>query len=166
MANCIQLYQALSHAVSVGFTNKGKYQSVYNAFTSKNVPVMSMVRYDTLDGIIVNATGLITVSTGNLGTPVVKYADVYMDINFAHFRERLAVGDKVRLFGLDLSGYVVLMQEYGLTRGDLDLGSLHLEFVDSMPSQQFKCGAIMYKENGGGSTNAALLDWGNAAINA
>jgi hypothetical protein len=122
---------------------------------------MGTKRYDTVDGIIEDATGPITISTGNLGIPAVKYEDNYVDIDFRYFRDRFAVGDRVRLFGLDMTGYVVLTQEFSLTQSDLDLGSLHLEFVNSNPNQQFKCGAIMYKTGERSSTNATLLDWFN-----
>jgi hypothetical protein len=76
------LYRAFSGAISVGFTNRNKYWSVYNMFVSKNASVMGTRRYDTVDGIIEDATGPITISTGSLGTPVAKYEEGYMNINF------------------------------------------------------------------------------------
>jgi hypothetical protein len=82
-----------------------------------------------------------------------------MDINFVGVKEKLAVGDLVRLFGMDLSGNVVAVQDYSLTQSDLNLGKLHLDFETSTPNLQYKCGAIMYTKNKKGSTNALLLDW-------
>jgi hypothetical protein len=159
MANCIALYKTLSVAISVGFMNRDRYWSVYNTFISKNIAVMEAVRYDTIDGIIEDATGPIIISTGSLGTPGVKYEDGYMDIDFRSIKEKLAVDDKVRLFGLDLSGNMAVIRDYSLTHSDLDLGTLHLEFETSTPNQQYKCGAIMYKTNPKGSSYATLLDW-------
>jgi hypothetical protein len=159
MANCIQLYQELSGVVSEGFSNRGKYLSVYNAFVAKNIPVMGIIRYNTVDGIIEDATGNITISTGNLGTPLVSYYDTVITIDFTDTKDKFEVGDCVKLFGLNLSGKVILTQDYILTQNDLTSELLEIEFFISNVNMQYKCGAIMYKENKQGSTNAVLINW-------
>jgi hypothetical protein len=128
-------------------------------FVSKNIPVMEVTRYDTVDGIIEDATGPITISTGSLGTPGVQYEAGYMEIDFTSTKERFAVDDSVRMFGLNLSGNIALIKDYSLTQSDLDSGMLHLAFGLAKPNAQYKCGAIMYKTYLKGSTNATLLDW-------
>jgi hypothetical protein len=159
MANCIQLYKVLSSAVSVGFTNRGKLFSVYNAFVSNNIGIMAATRYDTVDGIIEDATGNIVISTGSLGTPAVSYQGTVVQINFTDIKEKFEVGDNVRLFGLNLSGNIALVSDIVLTQSNLTSGVLNVNFTVSPVSQQYKFGAIMYKQNRQGSTNAILTDW-------
>jgi hypothetical protein len=90
-------------------------------------------------------TGPITISMGSLGTPGVQYEDGYIEIDFLGMKEKLAVDDGVRMFGLDLSGNMALIADYSLTQSDLNLGTLHLAFGLTKPDAQYKCGAIMYK---------------------
>jgi hypothetical protein len=161
MANCTMLYKALSGAISVGFANRDKLWSVYNAFSSKNIPVMDVTRYATVDGIIEDAIGPITISTGSLGTPEVSYVDSFMEINFTNIKDKFAAGDSVRMFGLNLSGNIALKQDYILKQSDLNAGTVHVAFSLAKQDAQYKCGAIMYKTSPKGSTNATLFDWIN-----
>jgi hypothetical protein len=161
MANCIQLYKVLSGAVSVGFSNRGKFLSVYNAFVASNIGIMGTKRYDTVDGIIEDATGDIVISTGSLGTPSVTYGDNSAHIDFSDIKDRFNAGDKIRLFGLDTSGKPVLTIDAVLTETDLVSGVFNVNFAVSPGSQQYKFGAVMYTQGVHNSTNAVLTDWIN-----
>ena len=159
MANCIQLYQAVAAGIDVGFTNRNKLYSVYNAFISNNVSLMGTKRYETVDGIIEDATGPIVISTGNLGHPDVTYTDGVVRIDFNSYKWKIETGDQIKITGLNLSGEIAKITVYTVLESDIENGVASVPFTLDNINKQFKCGAIIYKKHVKTSSRAELIDW-------
>jgi hypothetical protein len=155
MVNCVQLYHAVSNAISVGFTNRKKGWSLFNAFTSANVGMLEAKRYDTIDGIIEDAGGDIVISTGVLGQMITYFYPEYFIVDFLPVQNRLTVGDMIRVFQVTSDGLVLDIQDYVLTQEDMYYGCA---LIDINPSvRQYKAGAIIHTKNKKASSHAVLV---------
>lgn len=153
MTNALVAYEALHNAVINGFTGRGKYQSVYNAFVSSIIGVMPTVKYTNAMQVVLNSSKNVYITRGNLEYTRATKASNKMVVDITDAAPYMSVGDRIRLVSLNVNGVLESNEEITLTAAMITAGTV--QGTKTVGSDSIVC-AYWYKENRSANSSTYL----------